>query len=130
MELFGLQPRQLLSSTSQPLLPFENRLQRFGFGLDGAEEFRRVCFGRIPRVDLGRDGLLDSLCFDEGRLSLKAAQQGGEKSQPLLLQLLAAASAPPAPSGMPRWKSSRASLPCWTASTFTPSVSRTPTRWP
>lgn len=83
-----MQPRQLLSSTSQPLLPFENRLQRFGFGLDGAEEFRRVCFGRIPRVDLGRDGLLDSLCFDEGRLSLKAAQQGGEKSQPLLLQLL------------------------------------------
>lgn len=88
MEPFGLQPRQLLSGASQPFLPFENRLQRFGFGLNGAEKLRRVCFSRIPRVDLGRDGSLDDLCFDEGRLSLAAAQQGGEKSQPLLLQLL------------------------------------------
>ena len=88
MELFGLQPRQLLPSTSQPLLPFENRLQRFGLGLNGAEKLRRVGFGRIPRVDLGRDGLFDGLRFDEGCLSLAAAQQGGEKSQPLLFQLL------------------------------------------
>ena len=88
MELFGLQPRQLLSGTGQPLLLFENRLQRFGFGLNGAEKLRRVGFGRIPRVDLGRNGLLNGLCLDEGCLSLTAAQQGGEKSQPLLLQLL------------------------------------------
>lgn len=42
----------------------------------------------------------------------------------------AAVSAPPAPSGTRLWQNSRASPPCWTACTSTPSVSRTPTRWP
>ena len=42
----------------------------------------------------------------------------------------AAVSAPPAPSGTRLWQNSRASPPCWTACTSTPSVSRTPTLWP
>ena len=42
----------------------------------------------------------------------------------------AAVSAPPAPSGTRLLQNSRASPPCWTACTSTPSVSRTPTLWP
>ena len=64
------------------------------------------------------------------RINPERSTQEGHAMPSMTPAPRAAASAPPAPSGMPRWKSSRASLPCWTASTSTPSVSRTPTRWP